>query len=256
MSLERKQLDTSSLQATYTRQALPVSERYGPGERYTFGTTHVDIYPLPPETTPLLFVRGRRNRLAVGDVYKVEPVEKDGMHVLFVDGEIVVNPNGNYVTVYTAPDPDLLSLQEASTGQKRKDHRGTEYTQTMIDTAGTKEGERVEVWGRVKASPQPVNKRRNSPLQFLLGVDTPEKEGEIEWWEVYATNKMKQHIKAKKLGKDDRIHAVLYRHTWTVDLQDGRETIYTRYNVATIIDVEKHDGSIPAKRITDTASTP
>jgi len=54
---------------------------------------------------------------------------------------------------------------------------------------------------------------------------------------------MKQHIKATKLGKDDRIHAVLYRHTWTVNLQDGRETIYTRYNVATIIDVEKHDGT-------------
>ena len=66
---------------------------------------------------------------------------------------------------------------------------------------------------------------------------------------------MKQHIKAKKLGKDDRIHVVLYRHTWTVDLQDGRETISTRYNVATIIDVEKHDGSSPAKRNTDKAST-
>src|SRR5712692_10172464 len=121
MSLERKQLDTSSLQATYTRHALPVSEQFGTGERYTFGTTHVDIYPLPPETTSLLFVRGRRNRLAVGDVYKVEPTETNGMHVLYVDGELVVNANGNYVTVYTAPDPDLVFMHEASTGQKRRD---------------------------------------------------------------------------------------------------------------------------------------
>src|ERR1700693_1861382 len=130
MPLERKQLDTSSLQATYTRQELPVSEQFGTGERYTFGTTHVDIYPLPPKTTPLLFVRGRRNRFTVGDVYKVEPTETKGMHVLYVDGELVVNANGNYVTVYTAPDPALL-LQEAPIGQKRRDKRGTEYTQIM-----------------------------------------------------------------------------------------------------------------------------
>jgi hypothetical protein len=170
-----------------------------------------------------------------------------------VEQENVVNANGNYATVYTAPNPDLLGMQEAATGQKRKDRRGTEYTQTMIETAGTKEGERVEVWGRVKAAPQPVNKARNSPLQFLLGVETPEKEGETDWWEVYATNKIKQQIKTKKLGKDDRIHAVLYRHTWTVDFQDGSETKYTRYNLATIIEVEKHDGSVPAKRVTSQA---
>lgn len=255
MPLERKLLDTASLQAAYQRQELPVSEQFGAGERYTFGTTHVDIYPLPPETNSLLFVRGRRNRFAVGDVYKVEPTETRGLHVLYVDGELVVNTNGNYVTVYTAPDPGLLVMHEAATGQKRRDSQGTVYIQTTIETEGTKEGERVEVWGRVKAAPQPINKGRNSSLQFLLGVDSPEKEGETDWWEVYATNKVKQQIKAKKLGKDDRIHAVLYRHTWKVDLQDGRETIHTRYNLATIIEVEKHDGSVPAKRNTSQAST-
>src|SRR3989440_3658300 len=197
MPLERKQLNTASLQATYTRQALPVSEQCGTGERYTFGTTHVDIYPLPPETTPLLFVRGRRNRLAVGDVYKVEPTDKNGMHVLYVDGEIVVNPNGNYVTVYTAPDPELLGLQEASEGQRRTDRRGTAYTQTMLDTSGTKEGERVQAWGRVEAAPKPVNKSKNSPLQFFLDVPIPDKEGEKERWEVYAANKAKQQVKGR-----------------------------------------------------------
>src|SRR5437764_12511141 len=178
MPLERKQLNTASLQATYTRHELPVSEKFGTGERYTFGTTHVDIYPLPPETTPLLFVRGRRNRLAVGDVYKVEPTDTNGLHVLYVDGELGVNANGNYVNVYTAPDPELLGLQEAAEGQKRKDRRGAEYTQTMIDTSGTKEGERVQTWGTVEAAPKPVNRGKTSPLQFLLEVASAEKEGE------------------------------------------------------------------------------
>src|SRR5947199_4826194 len=215
MPLERKLLDTASLQAAYTRQELPVSEQFGTGERYTFGTTHVDIYTLPAETTPLLFVRGRRNRLAVGDVYKVEPTDNNGLHVLYVDGELVVNPNGNYVNVYTAPDPELLGLQEASDGQKRKDRRGTEYTQTMLDTSGTKEGERVQTWGMVEAAPKPVNRGKNSPLQFFLDVPIADKEGEKERWEVYASNKAKQQVKGKKLAKDDSIHAVLYKHTWT-----------------------------------------
>ena len=255
MPLERKQLDTSSLQAKFPAKDLPAHEQFGNGERYSFGTTHVDIYPFPPDTTPLLWVRGRRNRLAVGDVYKVEPTEKEGLHVLYVDGEIVVNPNGNYVNVYTAPDPELLGLQEAAEGQKRRDRRGTEYTQTMLDTSGTKEGERVETWGRVEAAPKPVNRGKNSPLQFFLDVPTADKEGERERWEVYASNKAKQQVKARKLTKDDRIHAVLYKHTWTVDLQDGSETTHTRYNLATIIEVEKHEQGLPAKRNTVNAPT-
>src|SRR5437763_476179 len=254
MPLERKQLDTSSLHAKFPAKELPVHEQFGNGERYSFGTTHVDIYPLPPSTTPLLFVRGRRNRLAVGDVYKVEPTDKNGMHALYVDGELVVNANGNYVNVYTAPNPELLDLQEAAEGQKRRDRRGAEYTQTMLDTSGTKEGERVEAWGMVEAAPKPVNRGKNSPLQFFLEVPLPEKDSERERWEVYASNKAKQQVKARKLAKDDRIHVVLYKHTWTVDLQDGSETTHTRYNLATIIEVEKHDGGVPAKRLT--AHTP
>src|SRR2546423_7062544 len=126
MPLERKQLDTASLHAKFPAKELPAHQHFGKGERYSFGPTHVDIYPFPPDTTPLLWVRGRRNRLAVGDVYKVEPTEKEGLHVLYVDGEMVVNPNGNYVNVYTAPDPELLGLQEASAGQKRTDQKGVE----------------------------------------------------------------------------------------------------------------------------------
>src|SRR5205823_5154436 len=140
-------------------------------------------------------------------------------------------------------------------GQKRTDRRGTEYTQTMLETSGTKEGERVQTWGMVQAAPQPVNKSRNSPLQFVLDVASSEKEGEKERWEVYASNKAKQHVKGRKLAKGDRIHVVLYKHTWTVDFPDGSETIHTRYNLATIIEVEKNDRSVPAKRTTVHAPT-
>ncbi len=163
-------------------------------------------------------------------------------------GAIPFNPNGNYVNVYTAPDPELLGLQAATDGQKRRDRRGAEYTQTMLDTSGTKEGERVETWGMVEAAPKPVNRGKNSPLQFFLDVASSDKEGEKERWEVYASNKAKQQVKARKLSKDDRIHVVLYKHTWTVDLQDGSETTHTRYNLATIIEIEKHEQGSPAKR--------
>src|SRR5713226_508954 len=137
MPLERKRLDTSSLQAKFPAKELPVHEQFGQGERYSFGTTHVDMYPLPPSATPPLWVRGRRNRLAVGDVYKVEATDTNGLHVLYVAGELWGNANGNYVNMYTAPDPELLGLEEAAAGQTRKDRRGTEYTQTMLDTSGT-----------------------------------------------------------------------------------------------------------------------
>src|SRR5207248_11421185 len=130
-----------------------------------------------------------------------------------------------------------------------------EYTQTMLDTSGTKEGERVQIWGMVEAAPKPVNRGKNSPLQFFLDVAIPDKEGQKERWEVYATNKAKQQVKARILAKDDSIHAVLYKHTWTVDLQDGRETTHTRYNLAMIIEVEKHEQGSPAKRITVTTPT-
>jgi hypothetical protein len=107
----------------------------------------------------------------------------------------------------------------------------------------------------VEAAPKPVNRGKQSPLQFFLDVASSDKEGETEKWEVYASNKAKQQVKGRKLTKGDSIHVVLYKHTWTVDLQDGKETIHTRYNLATIIEVEKHDGGVPAKRHTVNAPT-
>src|SRR5260370_22159136 len=125
MPLERKQLDTSSLHAKYPAKELPAHQQFGNGERYSFGTTHVDIYTFPAETTPLLFVRDRRNLLAVSDVYKVEPTDNNVMHVLYVDGQLVVNNNSNYANGTTAQHPEMLGSKEAPAGLKRKDELGT-----------------------------------------------------------------------------------------------------------------------------------
>ncbi len=54
--------------------------------------------------------------------------------------------------------------------------------------------------------------------------------------------------------QDELFHFSDTKHTWTVELQDGSETTHTRYNLATIIEVEKHDRGVPAKRLT--AHTP
>ena len=61
-------------------------------------------------------------------------------------------------------------------------------------------------------------------------------------------------MKGRKLTKDDSIHVVLYKHMWTVELQDGSETTHTRYNLAAIIEVGKHEQVVSAKRLT--AHTP
>jgi hypothetical protein len=52
-----KPLDTSALQQAYPHQQLPAHERFGQGERYTFGKTLADVYSNPPELTPVVHVR-------------------------------------------------------------------------------------------------------------------------------------------------------------------------------------------------------
>ena len=54
--------------------------------------------------------------------------------------------------------------------------------------------------------------------------------------------------------QDELFHFSDTKHTWTVELQDGSETTHTRYNLATIIEVEKHEQVVSAKRLT--AHTP
>jgi hypothetical protein len=71
-------LDTSSLQHAYPHEASPAHERFGEGERYTFGSTLADVYSNPPELTPVVYVRMVKGYLAVGDVLHVLPTEAGG----------------------------------------------------------------------------------------------------------------------------------------------------------------------------------
>ena len=46
---------------------------------------------------------------------------------------------------------------------------------------------------------------------------------------------------------DNRVHEYV-RYVIQLDIEHGSKTFHIRYNLATIIDVEKHDGGVPAKR--------
>jgi len=74
----------------------------------------------------------------------------------------------------------------------------------------------------------------------------PEKPEEPIRHEVWAKNKVREELKALKLKKDDSIEAVLYRHTWEVELQGGGKETHTRHNLTRIIKVDRKED---AKRL-------
>ncbi len=252
---ERDLLKTHGLQEQFKPDALPARDRLGIGQRYRFGTTVVDLYPAPTSGLPLVFIQGRRNRVTIGDVVKVEATEKKGLHIKHMDGEVMVDPTGNYVTVYTAPvEAEVIPFQEVPDGVRKQDKEGNTYTQHMLDAPGAKEGERVEKYGTLEAAPKPVNKAKNSPLQLYLLVSDPEQEGEQERLEVYSTKATKQKLQGYKLVQGDKIHAVLYKHTWTDQTIGGEPLVYTRYNLTAIAGIERKNGERSAKRTTRRAA--
>jgi len=246
MSLENKKpLDTSSLQTAYPHEELPIHERYGEGERYRFGSTLADIYGNPPEMTPVVQVRLVKGYLAVGDVLHVLPTEAGGLHVDHVNGSCEIGNTGDLAYVYTAPKPEAL-LRMSQDGQTHKDVYGRSYTQSSMEVEGTPEGVRVTIYGVVEAAPKPVNNKRGSPLQFFLVEYNPAKPEEPIRHEVWARNKVREEVKALKLKKDDCIEAVLYRHTWDVELQGGGKQTHTRHNLAKVTKVDRKED---AKRL-------
>ena len=48
--------------------------------------------------------------------------------------------------------------------------------------------------------------------------------------------------KSTQAQKDDCIEAVLYRHTWEVELQGGGKQTHTRHNLAKVIKVDRKGG--------------
>jgi hypothetical protein len=241
MSVEsKKPLDTSALQSAYPHQDLPTHERYGEGERYTFGSTLADIYSNPPEMTPVVQMRMVKGYLALGDVLHVVPTEAGGLHVDHATGSCEIGNTGDLAYVYTAPKPEVL-LRVSQEGQTHKDVYGRSFTQSSMEVAGTAEGVRVMIYGVVEAAPKPVNNKRGSPLQFFLVEYNPLRPDEPIRHEVWARNKVREELKELKLKKDDCIEAVLYRHTWDVELQGGGKQTHTRHNLSKIIKMDRKD---------------
>jgi hypothetical protein len=242
-----KQLDTSALQQAYPYQALPVHERFGEGERYTFGSTLADVYRAPPELTPVVQMRMVKGYLAVGDVLHVLPTDAGGLHIDHANGACEIGKTGDVAAVYTAPKPEA-HLRASQDGYTRKDVYGRSYTQSSLAVEGTPEGVRVTIYGSVDAAPKPVNSKRGTALQFFLLEYNPEKPDEPLKHEVWVRNAMRDEVKALKLKKDDSIEAVLYRHTWEVELQSGEKQSHTRHNLTRITRVDRKDDAKRPKK--------
>ena len=139
-------------------------------------------------------------------------------------------------------------LRASLDGETRKDVYGRSYTQSSMEVEGTPEGVRVTIYGVVDAAPKPVNSKRGSPLQFFLVEYDPKKPQEPIKHEVWVRDKMREELKALKLKKDDCIEAVLYRHSWTVELQGGGKQTHTRHNLAKVLKVDRKDDAKRSKR--------
>ena len=87
-----------------------------------------------------------------------------------------------------------------------------------VTCEGTPEGVRVTIYGVVEAAPKPVNNKRGSPLQLFLVEYDPKKPDEPLRHEIWARSKVREEVTALRLKKGDCIEAVLYRHTWEVEL--------------------------------------
>ncbi len=228
-----KPLDISGLQQAYPHEATPAHERFGEGERYSFGSTLADVYSDPPEMTPVVYVRMVKGYLAVGDVLHVLPTDAGGLHVDHANGACEISKTGDVASVYTPPSEFRMSQD----GTPQTDIYGRSYTQTSLEIEGTSEGVRVMIYGTLEAAPKAVNAKRGSPLQFFLLEYDPEKPQEPIRHDVWARKKARDDLHGLKLKKGDSIEAVLYRHTWEVPLQGGGIETHTRHNLATITKV-------------------
>src|SRR6266568_5856270 len=230
-----KPLVTSELQKAYPHEATPTHERFGEGERYSFGSTLADVYSNPPELTPVVYVRMVKGYLAVGDVLHVLPTKAGGLHVDHANGSCAISNTGDVATVYTPPSAFRLSQD----GTPQTDIYGRSYTQTSLEIEGTPEGVRVRIYGTLEAAPKAVNAKRGSPLQFFLLEYDPTQPQEPIRHDVWARRKPRDVLHSLKLKKGDSIEAVLYRHTWEVELQGGEKETHTRHNLASITKVER-----------------
>jgi hypothetical protein len=93
------------------------------------------------------------------------------------------------------------------------------------------------VWSRL---PETCQQQAGKSVAIVPdGEYDPAKPDEPLRHEVWARNKVREEVRALKLKKDDCIEAVLYRHTWDVELQGGGTQMHTRHNLAKVIKVDR-----------------
>ena len=249
MSPEKPGLDLAAIEAVHKgREAPPNKHADGQERRFILGEDNaavaVDVYPTHPALVRIL-TRTGEEALILGRVRSIAPDENGGIRIKNTTTECLVGKDGRVSITRTPPEIEFIPFQESAIGRRKG-----KYTQAMLEAGATKEGDRVERSGTLEAAPKPVNKGRNSPLQFVLVVDDPDREGGKDRLEVHATKQAKEQLQRRKLVRDDRIEAVLYRHTWTAPTIGGDEIAHERYHLATILAIERKDERPDAKRTT------
>src|SRR5712691_798827 len=167
MPPEKPGLHLTALEAVYKPEPAPADKHAdGRERRYIFGKENaavaVDIYPTHPAFVRVL-TRTGEEVVAIGRVRSVTPHE-NGILIRNANTECLVDTDGFIILTRTPPEPEMPPFQEATVGKRKIAQDGTEYTQTMLDTGATKEGDRVERYGTVEAAPRPANTRKDSPL--------------------------------------------------------------------------------------------
>ncbi len=233
-------LDTSAMKTAYSPQALEAHERFGVGELYQFGTTQVELYPGMGETAPVVRLRMPGGLLAFSDIIAVKPSDDGGMLIDCALEErmphcsITISKGGDVAFLYSPP----ASMTVSQNGMSRT-IGGREYKQSTIDIEGTAEGVRVQIKGKVDAAPRLLDaKSQKSPLTFFLIEDNPRDPTKPIYHEVWASNKVKQEVKALKLVKDTVIEAIFFRHKIEIELQNREKVTVERHNLVKVIFVE------------------
>jgi len=233
-------LDTSATKTAFNPLALESHERFGVGELYQFGATSIELYPGLGETAPVVRLRMPGGLLAFSNVVAIKPSEDGGVLIDCAMEEhtphcsITINKKGDVAFLYSPPATMTVSQNGVT-----RTIRGREYTQSTIDIEGTAEGVRVQIKGKVDAAPRLLDaKNQKSPLTFFLIEDNPRNPKEPVYHEIWASNKVKQELKALKLVKDTVIEAILFRHKIDIELQNHERVTLIRHNLVKVIYVE------------------
>jgi hypothetical protein len=244
-------LDTTSIRAVYKAQDIEPHEKYGPGEWYQFGAIKIELYFGLLEAPPIVCLRVPGGMLFLTDVSNVTPSQDGGVLIdCAKQGQkphcsISINRIGDIAIVYSPPPKPM---QISQSGVMRRSG-GLSFTQSTIEIEGTPEGVRVQVRGTIDAAPRLVDpKSQRSPLMFFLIEENLADPDNPVYHEVWAINKPKQELKALKLTKGKLIEAILFRHTYEVELISGEKETLTRHNLVKVIYVEKNERGHSAQR--------